>query len=309
MGYVEHLIIMIGVYIILSVSLNLITGFTGMLNLGHAAFFGLGAYTSAILVKSLGLPWIIGVFAAVLLGALGGLLIGIPGLRLRGDYFAIATLGFGEIFRIVAKNWESLTRGTLGIPGIPKPELFGYHFISSWAMVGLVVAITIISVMIMWRIIHSPFGRILKAIREDELAAKCLGKNVVKYKLYAMAIGSGFAGLAGGLFAHYFTFIDPGSFTFIVSVYIISMVVFGGMGSMFGSIVGAIVIFLLPELIRFLHLPGPVVGSVRQVVYSLILILFMIFRPEGLFGESSDHTNPFQKWYATITGKVKHAKN
>lgn len=316
MGYIEHLIIMVGIYVILSVSLNLITGFTGMLNLGHAAFFGLGAYTSAILVQSAGFPWIAGLFAAVIISALGGLLIGIPGLRLRGDYFAIATLGFGEIFRIVAKNWNSLTRGTLGIPGVPKPELFGFHFISSWAMVGLVLVVAIMSVAVMWRIIHSPFGRILKAIREDELAAKCLGKNVVRYKLYAMAIGSGFAGLAGSLFAHYFTFIDPGSFTFVTSVYVISMVVLGGMGSVFGSIAGAVIIFILPEMIRFLSLPGPVVGTVRQIIYSLILIIVIIFRPQGLFGEQSDHAAPhhpawrwMKGWMRTAASRVKHAKN
>lgn len=305
MGYIEHIVIMMCVYIILSVSLNLITGFTGMLNLGHAAFFGIGAYTSAILVNDVGVPWILGLFAAAVISALGGLLIGIPGLRLRGDYFAIATLGFGEIFRIVAKNWEGLTRGTLGMPGIHKPELFGFSFVSSTWMMLLVLTITIVSVLIMWRIIHSPFGRILKAIREDELAAKCLGKNVVKYKLYAMAIGSGFAGIAGSLFAHYFTYIDPGSFTFIISVYIISMVVLGGMGSISGSIIGAIIIIFLPEPIRFLHLPGPIVGTIRQIIYSLLLIVLMIYRPHGLFGESSDKNTGRRGGVMRLVNKIK----
>lgn len=284
MTYIEHLAILICIYSILTVSLNLVVGFTGLLNIGHAAFFGIGAYTSALLALN-GYPY----FAAMLLGAIaagiGGLLIGIPTLRLRGDYLAIATLGFGEIIRSIMKNWTSVTRGPLGIPGIPKPSFFGYQFAQPLTHLIFAVIILAIIIFIVHRLVHSPFGRVLRAIREDEVAAKALGKNVIKYKLTALVIGAAFAGIAGSLYAHYITFIDPSSFTLVETILILSMVVLGGLASIPGSVVGAAILVLLPEPLRFLQFNVSSIAAIRQMLYSVLLICIMVFKPSGLIGE------------------------
>ncbi len=298
MGYIEHLIILVGIYVILAVSLNLVVGYTGLFNIGHAAFFGIGAYVSALLVLpgpiGLGLPWFFGLISGAVVAGIFGFLIGIPCLRLRGDYLAIATLGFGEIIRAILKNWTGLTRGPLGLPGIPKPELFGFVFSSSTLYLTLTLVIAAIVVFLVYRITKSPFGRALKSVREDELAAQSLGKNVVKYKLWALVLGASFAGIAGSLYAHYITFIDPSTFTLVETILMLSMVVLGGAGSNFGAVVGAIILVLLPEPIRFLSLPSSIAAALRQIIYSLALIVLMIYRPEGLFGENSK-LNP--KWW------------
>ena len=285
MGYFEHIAILMCVYIILSTSLNIILGFTGMLNLGHVAFFGIGAYTSALLAKTLGFSWLASLAGGVALAGVAGFLIGIPCLRLRGDYLAIATLGFGEIIRSLMKNWSSLTRGPLGIPGIPKPELFGFRFSDSQNFLLLAIVVTVIVIFLVHRIVHSPFGRVLRAIREDEIAAQSLGKNVVRYKLLALTIGAAFAGAAGSLYAHYVTFIDPTTFSFIESVLMVAMVALGGMGSLTGSVLGAVILVVLPEPLRFLQLPAHIMGALRELIYSIILILMMHLRPNGLINE------------------------
>jgi len=309
MGYVDHLLILVCIYIILSVSLNLITGYVGLLNLGHAAFFGIGAYASALLVKVVGVPWPAALVLGAILAGIAGLLIGIPCLRLRGDYLAIATLGFGEIIRAVMKNWTSLTRGPRGIPGIPKPELFGYAFTDNGAYLALSFVIMLLVVFIVWRMVASPFGRVLRAIREDEIGAMTLGKNIVKYKLIALSTGAFFAGIAGSLYAHYITFIDPSSFTLLETVLIVSMAVLGGLGSITGSVIGAVILILLPEPLRFLDLPSYVKAAMRQIIYSIILILLIIFRPEGLLGEgamrtSTMRTSKVRAWLLRIQEKV-----
>lgn len=287
MSYITHLATLSCIYIILAVSLNLVVGFTGMLNLGHAAFFAIGAYASALLTMA-GVPFLIAFPLSFIIAAIFGILIGIPSLRLRGDYLAIATLGFGEIIRAILKNWISLTRGPLGIPGIPKASMFGIKFGSENFLV-LAVIVTIITIIVVYRLVHSPFGRVLRAIREDELSALSLGKNVHKYKLLALLIGAGFAGIAGSLYAHFSSLIDPSIFTLTETILILSMVIIGGLGSIMGSIIGAIMLVLLPEPLRFLQLPSTIIASVRQMLYSLLLILFMLYKPNGLFGEKKHH--------------------
>lgn len=303
MGYVDHLLILVCIYIILSVSLNLITGFVGLLNLGHAAFFGIGAYASALLVKA-GMPWLAALLLAGVFAGFSGFLIGVPCLRLRGDYLAIATLGFGEIIRAVMKNWTSLTRGPRGIPGIPKPELFGHAFTTNESYLALSFVVMAIVVFIVWRMVDSPFGRILRAIREDDIGAMTLGKNIVKYKLIALSAGAFFAGIAGSLYAHYITFIDPSSFTLLETVFIVSTAVLGGLGSVTGSVIGAIILVLLPEPLRFLDLPSFVKAALRQIIYSIILIILIIFRPEGLFGEVTARKNKLRDWLSRMQRKV-----
>jgi len=285
MEYLIHILVIAGIYIILTLSLNLIVGYTGLPALGHAAFSCIGAYTSSLLALRFGIsPWI-GVFAGGVFGALLGIIIGYPSIRLKGDYFALATFGFGIIVYSIAKNWVSLTRGPMGLPGIPSFSLFGYEITKTWQYFIIVLVFALITLFILRRIVNSPFGRVLKSIREDEIASETLGKNTTKYKLMVFVIGAFFAGIAGSLYAHYITFIDPSSFTVMESITVLLMVIFGGMGSISGSIVGATVLVIIPELLRFLGMPSSIAAEVRQMIYGLLLVVLMIKRPQGLLGK------------------------
>jgi branched-chain amino acid transport system permease protein len=284
MEYILHILVIAGIYIILTLSLNLIVGYTGLPALGHAAFFAVGAYISALLALNLGIsPWI-GLIVGASFAALTGVVIGASSLRLKGDYFALVTIAFAFIVYYTAKNWVSVTRGPMGLPGIPGFSIFGLALDSTFSYFVLVFVFVLITIFIVRRIVDSPFGRVLKSIREDEIAAEALGKDTTKHKLLAFVIGAFFAGIAGSLYAHYITFIDPSSFTVMESILILLMVIFGGMGSIKGSIVGATILVVFPELLRFLGMPSAIAAPTRQMIYGLILIILMIKRPQGLMG-------------------------
>ncbi len=283
-AYFIHLLILIGIYAILAISLNLAMGYTGLINLGHVAFYAIGAYTSALLTLNLGLPFWFGLILGGIMAAIFSLLWAIPTLRLRGDYLAIATLGFAIVTESILRNWTSLTRGPLGLPGIPKPELFGFHF-NNLAYLILVIVFVILTYLIINHLVKSPFGRVLRAIREDQLAAASLGKNVMKYKTQALAISAFFAGIAGSLYAHYINFIDPSTFTVLESILIISMIIIGGLASVRGAVIGAFILVLLPEPLRFLPIPSFAIGALRQIIYAVLLVLILIKRPQGITGE------------------------
>jgi len=284
MEYLIHILIITGIYIILTLSLNLIVGFTGLASLGHIAFACIAAYTSSLLALSLGVsPWI-GLLVGAFLASILGMIIGFPSLRLKGDYLALATFGLGIIVYSVAKNWVSLTRGPMGLPGIPQFSVFGYEISSVWSYLILVLCFVIITYLAVRNITNSPFGRILQGIREDEIATLAMGKNVNKHKLIVFVVGAFFAGIAGSLYAHYITFIDPSSFTVMESIAVLLMVVFGGMGSLKGSLIGASILVIFPELLRFLGMPSGVAAPLRQMIYGLLLIILMVWRPQGLMG-------------------------
>jgi branched-chain amino acid transport system permease protein len=283
--YVFQIVVLCGVNIMLSVSLNLINGFTGQFSIGHAGFMALGAYGSAMFSLHVGQKWAAAavsagappfaaegaaLLVALLLGGLlagvAGYLVGLPTLRLRGDYLAITTLGFGEIIRVVITNVDAVG-ASRGLPGIPQWVNF------FWVGVGVVAVI-----MLSLHLARSTHGRALFAIRDDEVAAEALGVDTTGYKVIAFVIGAFFAGVAGGLFAHYLSYLNPNSFTFIKSVEVVVMVVLGGMGSVTGAVLAAILLTLLPEVLR-------PVKDYRMVIYSLMLIVLMITRPQGLFGD------------------------
>ena len=284
MEYLLHILVIAGIYTILALSLNLIVGYTGLPALGHAAFSCIGAYTSSLLALNVGLsPWI-GLLAGACFAALSGIIIGYPAVRLTGDYLALATFGLGVIVYSIAKNWISLTRGPMGLPGIPGFSLFGFQLSAIWSYLLLVLIFVLLTIFVFKRIVTSPFGRILRSIREDEIASEALGKNTVRYKLLVFIIGAFFAGIAGSLYAHYITFIDPSSFTVMESITILLMVIFGGMGSISGSIVGAVILVVFPELLRFLGMPSSIAAPMRQMIYGLLLIILMLKRPQGIMG-------------------------
>jgi branched-chain amino acid transport system permease protein len=285
MEYLLHILIITGIYIILTLSLNLIVGYTGLPALGHAAFSCVGAYVSALLALNLGVsPWI-GLFVGACTAAVLGVVIGFPSLRLKGDYLALATFGFAVIVYSIAKNWVSLTRGPMGLPGIPGFSLFGFELSGLFSFLILVTAFVLLSYFVLSRVVHSPFGRILQGIREDEVATLAMGKNVDQHKVLVFVIGAFFAGIAGSLYAHYITFIDPSSFTVMESITILLMVVFGGMASLSGSFVGASILVIFPELLRFLGMPSAIAAPLRQMIYGLLLIVLMLKRPQGILGK------------------------
>ncbi len=260
-------------------------GATGLFNLGHAAFYGIGAYTSALLAKA-GLPWLAAMLAGVALAGFIAFLVGIPTLRLVGDYLAVVTMGLGEIARAVFKNWLPVTRGPMGLPGIPHASLLGLKFDTAGKFLVLAVACLALVYLLAQRLLHSPFGRVLKGIREDEAAVQALGKNVYHFKMWILIIGSAMAGLAGSLFAHYVAFIDPGSFVMWLTFFILLIIVLGGLGSNLGAVVVTVGFVVLREGLRFVKLPGWLnPAALQQLLFGVLLIIATIFVPRGLIPE------------------------
>ncbi len=282
-AYLIHLLILVGIYVILAVSLNLALGYTGLLNLGHVGFFAIGAYTSALLVKN-GTPFIVAFIVAGLLASVFGFLLTYATRKLKGDYLALGTLGFSYIIYSLLINWTSLTRGPLGIAGIPKPCFFGMCISSNFAYLVFVLIISTISVLIIKWIAESSFGRLLQATRDDEIGLRALGKDTFKLKCKSMMISAFFAGISGSLFAHYISFIDPSSFLLSEIILIFTIVIVGGIASIKGSIASTFIILLIPELLRFLSLPSTIIGPMRQILYAIILVGILMTRPRGLFG-------------------------
>lgn len=285
MEYLFHILILIGIYVILSVSLNLIAGYTGLLSIAHAAFYGVGAYVAALMALKLHSPFLVNIVCAVILSGLLGALVGIPSLRIRGDYFVIATFAFQIITFSVLNNWVSFTSGPMGLPGIPQPTIFGLKVSSHLGFLVLVGFFCALTLWITRRIVQSPLGRVLKAIREDEVFVQAAGKNIAGYKVLVFVIGAGIAAVAGVMYAHYISFIDPTSFTVMESIFILSIVIIGGSGSLWGPVVGAVVLVTLPELLRFIGLPSAIAANIRQILYGGLLVAFMMWRPRGLLGE------------------------
>ncbi len=283
-AYFIHLLILVGIYLILAISLQLAVGFTGLLNLGHIAFYCVGAYTSALLALQ-GFPFWFCFLSAGIVATLFGFLLSIPTNKLKGDYLALATLGFSFVIYAVALNWTSLTRGPLGLAGIPKPSLFGFTFSNNSSFLILTFAVALISYFLIKRIVASPFGKVLEATRDGELATKVLGKNTFKIKSYALGISAFFAGIAGSLYAHYISFIDPSSFTLLQLIPVLAIVIIGGLASLKGTVIAAVILVLLPEPLRFIGFPSSIVGPARQIIYALIMLAILIYKPRGFFGK------------------------
>lgn len=288
MEYLLHIGIMLGIYTILVLSTNLTVGMANLLTLCQAAFYGIGAYIGTFFLLRFNLPFV--VIALLVMSATGltSLLVSYASVKLKGDYFIFGTLGLQMIVYTILYNWLSVTHGPFGIPGIPSIKLLGL-----WSLTGIyeyfffTLIVTVIVVFVFHRMQHSPYGRVLRAVRNDELAVQALGKNTVRLKARTFFISAAFAGMAGLIYASYVSYIDPTSFTFDESIFIITALFIGGIGSrVWGPVVGAAVVVILPELLRFIGLPDAVAANLRQVIYGLILIVLMFVRPQGILGDA-----------------------
>jgi branched-chain amino acid transport system permease protein len=276
---------MVAIYSIVTMALDISVGYTGLLSVAQAAFYGIGAYSTALLSSKLGFPMLINVPIGIVTAAVIATLIALPALKVHEDYFVLTTFAFQVIIFNILNNWTSLTGGPAGIPGIPQPLLLGISFSSKTSFFCLVGVVAAISYFLLWRLVNSPFGRILKAIREDEIFAISLGKDVAMFKISVFIISASLASVGGSFFAYYVSFIDPTSFTVMESIFILSIVIIGGAGSLKGSIIGSLLLIFIPELLRFIGMPSSMAANIRQIFYGILLVLFMMFRPQGILGK------------------------
>lgn len=295
MNYALHLLVYFDIYLIVALSLNLVVGYCGLLTLAHAGYYAIGGYAYALLSLQLDWPFLPAALAGAVLAAVLSLAVSLPSWRLRGDFFVLASLAVQALIFSALYNWSSaeaelgtwknLTNGPFGITGIPRPDLFGWVPAkpTSFALFATVVAA--LCACFVWRLKVSPWGRLLLAMREDDLAARGLGKNTRLAKVQAFAISSALVAIAGALYAAHVRYLDPSSASLDESILMLSMVIVGGLGNFRGPIVGAAVLILLPEALRFLHLPDALAANLRMLIYGLLLVLMMHFRPKGIAGQ------------------------
>lgn len=284
MEYALHILILICIFGLLSASLNLVAGYAGMMSLAHAAFFGLGAYTTAILGIRFHAPLLLTLPAAVAVCGTAGALTGCGVMRTRDDTLAIVTFALQIVFFGLCNNLGILTGGPSGLPGIPPAELFGIPLSSHAHFLCLSAALLTAAIWFLKRLTDSGFGRVLRALREDETATETFGKSIFAAKLKAFTISAAIAGVAGSQYALYLSYIDPSSFTVMDSVFVISAVIVGGAGSLWGPLIGMGVLLVVPELLRFVGLPNGLAANLRQIIYGGLLVAFMLWRPQGLLG-------------------------
>jgi branched-chain amino acid transport system permease protein len=297
--YAIYIANLMAIYIIVAVGLNLLTGTTGQISIGHSAFLAIGAYSSALLTSKIGIPFLIALPLSGLITAIAGIIVGIPALRIGGFYLAIATMSFAFIIDELIVQMHTLTRGSAGLPVVP-PQIGPILFKSDTSKYYLIVPISVMMVSGAKNLMRTRIGRAFIAIRESEIAAQTMGIHLAKYKVISFAVSAFYAGIGGSLFAHLVTFINPGHFTLMESITFLTMIVVGGLGSILGSIIGAIFITILPELIRLAKdlLPHQlrVQEGLQAFVYGWILIIFILFEPQGLYGRWLKIKAYWQSW-------------
>ncbi len=280
MDYVTHVLIMMAIFSILALSLDLLIGYTGLLSLAHGAFFGVGAYVTALLTKQ-AVPAPVAAGLGMALAAALSMAVAFPSNRVTGTYLLITSLAVQLIFTVVLVNWEAVTGGSAGIPAIPGLVVLG-HPLDRRSFLLLAVAVAALCFLVAWRLVHSPLGRLLRAVRDDAVACQALGKDVVRVKTVVFGVAGGLAALAGSLYAHYISYVDPRSFDLGVSIVAFLMVVVGGSGTLVGPVIGAVVLTLFPEVFKFVALPPGIAAALHQLFYGVLLIVFIYFLPGGL---------------------------
>ena len=292
MEYLFYLLVLVCLYSVLTMTANLLLGYLGILYLAHPAIYGIGAYIFALLVFTDKAGFWTAMIAAGLGSGLAAFLLSLPALRLRSHYIGMTTMAFLVIVNGLLLNLRDVTRGALGIPGIPRPTIFGTTLQTNGQFLIFALVFTTVIGFILYRIVHSPFGNTIEAIREDETAAQTLGKNTIKIKIQTFVITGIIAGLTGAILSSFLAYINPWSFSFDELIRVLAMVIIGGMGSFWGSLAGAAIIVFLPEPLRLIDIDAEQLGAVRLGIYGLIIILVMLLRPFGLFGK---RTNTFSK--------------
>lgn len=290
MDYMTHIAVMACLYVILTSSFNLLIGYAGLFALAHAGFFAVGAYTTAILSVHYGLPFPVPMLVGALLTAGVGAFIAMPALRTSGHYLVIITIAFQVILLAFLLNMKGLTGGADGITGIQRVSIFGMKLATSAEFLPLAFIMAVICFWICWRVANSPFGRALRAMRENEAATEAVGKNILYMKVTVFMVGSALAAVAGSLYARYITFVGVDTFSIDETIYILAMVILGGMANLWGSIVGAVILVLLPELLKFLELPPDIADKSREIIYGLLLIIILRVRPGGIVPERETAT-------------------
>lgn len=295
MNYLLHLLIYFNIYAILALSLNLVVGYCGLLTLAHAGYFAIGAYTYALVTLKLGLGFFPAALVAVGVGAVLSLAVSLPSWRFKGDFFVMISLAVQTLIFSLLHNWFSpasepgtwanLTNGPFGLAGIAKPAMGSIKFATIGSIAALSTVLAVLAGLIIWRFVASPWGRLLKAMRDDELAARGLGKNTRLAKVQAMGIACAFAALSGVIYSSYVSYIDPISASLDDSILMLCMVLVGGVGNFRGPLVGAFVLLAIPELLRFAHFPDAAAANIRLLAYGGLLVLMAHFRPKGLAGE------------------------
>ena len=285
MDYVLYVTSLVAVYGVLTVSLNLVVGYTGVLSVAHAAFMGIGAYATALLVTDGQANFFLTLPIGVAIAGLVSAALASSTLRLKGDYYIIGSFGFQVIMYSVALNWIGLTKGPFGIRNIPKPSALGFAFDTPARFALLALAFLGACVWVSRRIAESPYGKVLRAIREDEVGAASIGKNVRRYKVVIFVVSAMLASVGGSLYAGLISYVDPFAFTVNESIFLQALVIIGGAGNVYGSVVGAAVLIILPEALRFFDVPATVASPIREILYGTLMILFLRFRPKGLLPE------------------------
>ncbi len=294
MNYFLHLLIYFDIYLIVALSLNLVVGYCGLLTLAHAGFYAVGGYAYALLATKLGWGFIPAAIAGAMLAGILSLFVAAAACRLRGDFFVMVSLAaqaliFSALYNWTSTeaplgSWQNLTNGPFGITGIPRPSLFGWTVSTPIEMAVFATVVAAACAWVLWRLKASPWSRLMVAMREDELAARGLGKNTRMVKVQAFAIAGAFAAIAGALYASHVRYLDPSAASLDESVLMLSMVLVGGLGNFRGPIVGAATLIALPELLRFLHMPDAQAANIRLLIYGALLVLIVHFRPQGLAG-------------------------
>ena len=285
MNYLIYVISLIAVYGILTISLNLSVGYTGILSLAQAAFMGIGAYSAAILLTQWGFNFFSTLLVGMAVAAIVSWGLAWATLRLKGDYYVIASFGFQIIIYNIFLNWIDLTRGPFGIRQIPAPEALGFSFMGPLRYALFTLGFLAVCLWVARRVGESPYGKVLRAIREDEAAAASIGKNVNQYKISIFMVTAMLASVGGALYASLITYIDPFTFTIHESIFILALVIIGGSGNVYGSVVGAAVLISLPEMLRFFDVPTTVASPIREILYGALMIIFLRLRPKGLLPE------------------------
>jgi branched-chain amino acid transport system permease protein len=286
MDFLFSYIVLAEIYVLLGLSTNLLVGIVGIFSVSQAAVFGVGAYIVAhFMMASDALSFIPALTIAAACCIALNVLVSLPSLRVSGDYFVVTSFGIQLLATAIFINWTAGTGGANGLPGVPPPDIFGFQIETTRQYVLLCTVAATLGCLAFWLIMRAPFGRLLRAIREDELAVAAAGKNVLRAKVSAAALAGAFAGIAGGLYATFLSFIDPFSFDLDASILLLTMIVVGGARTLAGSIIGPFLLLALPQMLTLLEIPTTIAAAARQLIYGLLLIAFMLFRPQGLAGE------------------------